>query len=295
MKSTSTVLTAAIIAVIAAYGTVKMVAPQSGTTVQTEKKESVYERVMRTGTLRCGYTPFAPLVTKDANTGKLSGIIYDLVEEMGRQLSLKVEWTTEVSPAGMFEGFSSNQYDAICAGYFRNPARALRSDFTDPLFFLSSSVYVRKDDSRFDSDIYSLNSSDYSFAMVDGEITNFTVKEEFPKARITSLPEIMAADPGTRIMNVMTKKDDALILEDTQAVNYSQKNPDQIKALFPPIRVQGSYILIPQNEYPLKRMLDAAIANLNETGTVKRKILQYTDGYGYYLPSDPFKLEPLKK
>lgn len=297
MSNAKIVVLSVVLSVLAAYGTSRYLTPASGTpaAVKEDKKETVFDRVMRTRTLRCAYTPYPPLVIKDANTGKLSGFMYDLVEEMGKQLSLKIEWTVEVAPAGMFEGFLANQYDAICAGYFRNPARATRGDFTDPLFFMASSVYVRADDTRFDSDMYLLNSKEYSFATIDGEIAAFTVKEDFPQARVSSLPETAISDVSIRMLNVTTKKNDATIIEDVLANDFSKKSPVQIKALLPPVRVQGSTIIVPQNEYPLKRMLDASIANMLDTGTIKHKILEYTDGYGYYLSANPYKIESLKK
>ncbi len=52
-----------------------------------DKKESTYERVMRTGVLRCGYASFQPSIMIDAASGKISGIAYDLVQKMGEMLA----------------------------------------------------------------------------------------------------------------------------------------------------------------------------------------------------------------
>ena len=57
------------------------------------KKETTYERVMRTRTIRCGYFVWPPFLTKDLNTGALSGLNYDVAEEMGKLLDLKIEWS----------------------------------------------------------------------------------------------------------------------------------------------------------------------------------------------------------
>ena len=98
-------------------------------------RDSVYDRVIRTGTIHCGYFLWPPFLEKDVNTGKMSGLSYDIMEEIGKQLSLKIEWAEEVNFASMFEGFASGRYDMICGPMFPTPARARASDFTIPLFY----------------------------------------------------------------------------------------------------------------------------------------------------------------
>lgn len=258
-----------------------------------EKKETVSERVMRTRTLRCAYTVFPPLFNKDLNSGKMSGIVYDIVEEIGKQQSLKIEWTAEVAPAGMFEGLTSNQYDAICVGYSRNPARATKADFTTSMFYLPSSIYVRADDNRFDKDSSLLNSDQYRFTTVDGEANSFLIRNSFPKAKSLSLSEGAISDIATRMLTVSTKKSDATIIDDIAGNEFIKANPGKVKALFPAINTYTSTILLPQNEYPLKAMLDVAIESLHESGFIKRSILKHSDGHGFYMPADPFKPEKL--
>lgn len=41
--------------------------------------ETAYDRIMRTGVIRCGYIPYAPGLTKDLKTGEFGGIFYDLI------------------------------------------------------------------------------------------------------------------------------------------------------------------------------------------------------------------------
>src|ERR1700722_20209029 len=59
-------------------------------------KESAYDRVMRTQTIRCGYVLRTPLLVKDPNTAQLSGLFYEYVENLGKALHLKIEWSEEM-------------------------------------------------------------------------------------------------------------------------------------------------------------------------------------------------------
>jgi ABC-type amino acid transport substrate-binding protein len=59
--------------------------------VAQDKKPSAYDRVIVSGTIHCGYFLWPPFIEKNVNTGKLSGLSYDLMEEIGKQLSLKID------------------------------------------------------------------------------------------------------------------------------------------------------------------------------------------------------------
>ncbi|HOO50711.1 MAG TPA: ABC transporter substrate-binding protein, partial [Alphaproteobacteria bacterium] len=121
------------------------------------EKESVFDRVMRTGTIRCGYFPYAPTLIIDPNTKEMSGIFYEIIEEMGRRLSLKVEWAEEVDYGVIAEGFKTNRYDMFCNTVWPTPERVRESSFSIPVFYSTVDIFVRTDDHRFDEDFSKLN------------------------------------------------------------------------------------------------------------------------------------------
>jgi ABC-type amino acid transport substrate-binding protein len=215
------------------------------------------------------------------------------MEEIGKRLSLKIEWPEEVAPAGMFAGFQSGRYDAVCAGYTRNPARSTHAAFSVPVFYFSYSIFVRGNDTRFDADQKVLNDPHYSFSVIDGELANYVIKDEFPKAKVNSLPDGAISDSTIRMVNVATGKSDATIIETAIGDDYIRANPGTIKALVPPISVLPSNIIIPHNEVAFKDMLDAAIANLHETHFIEKTIHRHTTGAGYYAPSPPYAAQDL--
>jgi ABC-type amino acid transport substrate-binding protein len=59
-------------------------------------KETSYDRVMRTGVIRCGYVEWPPYLLKDPNTQEFSGLIYDYMMAIGKDLGFKVEWSESV-------------------------------------------------------------------------------------------------------------------------------------------------------------------------------------------------------
>jgi hypothetical protein len=61
--------------------------------VSAASSDQVYERVMKTGVIRCGYINWWPAVVRDPETKQMKGYVVDYINEMGKVLDLKVEWT----------------------------------------------------------------------------------------------------------------------------------------------------------------------------------------------------------
>ena len=60
----------------------------------------------------------------------------------------------------MIEGLRADRYDLIGSQVWANSSRAKQADFTVPLFYSGIGIYVRADDSRFDSDHAKIDSPD---------------------------------------------------------------------------------------------------------------------------------------
>src|SRR5271167_4377726 len=82
---------------------------------QAQQKESLYDRVIRTGKIRCAYVIYYPDCIKDPNTGKLSGIGIEAIELIAKKLGLTAEWTEEVGWGTMMEGLQTGRYDLIAS------------------------------------------------------------------------------------------------------------------------------------------------------------------------------------
>ncbi|HBM91071.1 MAG TPA: hypothetical protein DD400_04245, partial [Rhodospirillaceae bacterium] len=80
-------------------------------TSATASKESVYDRVLRTETIRCGYSVWKPLMWVDPNSNKKMGIFPDLMEEIGRRLGLKIVWQEELGWGMVVESVKTGRVD----------------------------------------------------------------------------------------------------------------------------------------------------------------------------------------
>ncbi|HAX91321.1 MAG TPA: hypothetical protein DCY07_03825 [Rhodospirillaceae bacterium] len=200
------------------------------------KEETVFERVMRTKTLRCGYVTDQLFFRKDPNTGAFSGIFYDITLKIAEALRVKVEWTQEASYATYNEDLVSNRYDAFCSGVWPLALRAALETYTTPVLYSGVGVWVREDDQRV-TKIDQINNENVKIAVIDGEMAGLIAYESFPKAQTMSLPN--STDRASMILNVTTGKADVVLIDTITALEFMGHNPGKIRNLIPddPIRL----------------------------------------------------------
>jgi len=130
-------------------------------------KESAYDRVLRTGVLRCGYASWDPMLIIDPNTKKASGIAAEAIDKTAQYLGLRVEWTAEYGWGDFILGLDNAQVDVFCAGPTPNADRARVASFTVPFVYGRFPFFSRADDHRFDHDMNALNRPETKIGTVD--------------------------------------------------------------------------------------------------------------------------------
>ena len=276
-----------LVSIILASGAAYYVSGASGTGAGRSVKETRLEQVKRTGVLRCGYIILPPFIAKDSNTGKMSGLVADIVEEMGRQLKLKIEWTAETSWGQMLTELNLNRYDIVAGAVFMNPNRAREADFTSPLLYSPAIMVVRKDDDRFDKDISRANKPDVKFVHIDGMYTALVSEEEFPLAVKTSLSQISNA--AELFVMIATKKADASVVDSHAFALYAVNNPGVLRPVAgKPLRVTAMGLPLPANEPALKAMLDTTLAYLHDSGFIDKTLKKYDDPVKFIRVAKPY-------
>jgi ABC-type amino acid transport substrate-binding protein len=248
---------------------------------------SVYDRVMASNTLRCGYILWPAVLVKDPNTGQFSGPWYDVVEEMGKRLGLKIEWTEEVGTANMFEGFRTGRYDALCAPLTSTPERARIADFTIPFAYIPYHLYVRKDDTRFDNNPAAANDPAIRVVTIDGEYSSKVAQDDLPKAQVISLQNMTQG--SDLLLYVESGKADVAPDDGVSAADFITQHNGSLRPIAgPPLRILPVVLPIPKGEIELKLMLDATLEEMQNTGFTQKTFLSYAKQPGMYLfPAPP--------
>ncbi len=238
--------------------------------------ESVYDRVMKRGKIRCGYVLYSPGCVKEPNTGKLSGIGIDTLEMVAKNLGLTVEWGEEVGWGTMIEGLQTNRYDMIATPIWTNSNRARLVDFSKPIYYSPIYVWVKNGDKRFsEANLSSLNSPTYAISTVDGETAEVIAKEDFPQAKKLSVPQLSGVEQI--LLNVASGKADASFEEPAVAQEFLKHNPGTIEVvpMQTPIRTFPNCWMFRRGQMEFKDMIDTALSQLLNSGAVDKIIRKY--------------------
>lgn len=268
-------------AVVIAFLLIQSYAPRG---VAVEAKESVYERVLRTGTIRCGYHAWEPFLRKDINTGEFSGIYYDYMQGLGRILSLKIEWVDDVGFGPHVEALKNDRFDVMCAGDYQNGARGRFIDYTIPILYVPLYAYVRTDDMRFDAELARANAANIKISSVEGSTPFIVANRDFPNAQKITHPE--SSELTMPLVDVATGKADLSIAGANVGGGFMAKNPGQLR-LVPtpyPIRLFGSSLSLRKDEHELRRMIDAATREMLYSGEIAAIIKKHQTMPDEFLP-----------
>lgn len=237
-----------------------------------KEKESAFERIVRTGVIRCGYYVFPPVTYRDPNGGALSGLSVDTMNYIAERASLKVEWTEEVTFGNWVPALQAGRVDVICTPMWPELPMAKAASFSEPMFFAGIYPVVRADDTRFGKNVTRerFNQPDVTFASQEGNITAILTKSVFPNAKHYVLPP--DADTTMIVTSVVSKKADAE-LADYNAINqWNDHNESKIRIIdsIDPIKVQQFPFSVARGETDLLEFLNLAVREMNYSGEIDR-------------------------
>jgi len=254
-------------------------------------KQSLYDRVIRSGKIRCAYLIYPPGCLKEPNTGKLSGIGVEAIELVAKKLGLQIEWVEEIGWGTMLEGLNTRRYDLIATPVWTNAHRAKLVSFSKPLFYSPVFVFARKGDKKFKNHWEQINSANVKIATIDGGTVEVIAEADFPKAGRLSMPEL--TDVSQLLLNVGSGKADITFAESTVADRYLHNNPGTIENINPqkPIRVFSSGWIFSRGEFEFKEMLDTVLDEVINSGAMDKIISKYEKAPNeVYRVALPYKL-----
>jgi ABC-type amino acid transport substrate-binding protein len=243
----------------------------------SEKTKKVIDRVLETKTIRAAYTIYPPGCMKDKETGKLYGVFVETLEKIGQELNVKIDWVEEVGWGTQIEGLKTNRYDMMGSSVWANPKRAKFAYLSKPLYYSPISIFVRKDDNRWDNvESWSVfNDPKVRISTIDGGTGEVIVRNNFPKATRVSLPQM--TEFSQSFMDVVHKKADLLFLEPFYGYKFSETNPNTIKNIAEkkPLRMFGNCYMFKQGEDEFQNMINIVLEDLQNSGFIEDLIKKY--------------------
>jgi ABC-type amino acid transport substrate-binding protein len=273
MKSAATIVTAGLVAFVVAYGTVHFSTAQNTAIVKTETKhESAYDRIVRTGIIRCGIYVWPPYIEKDANTGELKGFTKDILTRIIGLLELRPEFI-ELQPGMQKQDLESGKVDAICGDGPWYASSIKYISYTNGYSLTPVYAYKRKGDDRITS-LSQLNSKDVKFIGLDGDLSIDLARSFYPAAQIQTLASTV--DPSQLLLNVVTKKTDVTITEPVGAKKFMDSNPDTIERVSDkPLAMYKGGFSVAKSETQLLETLNNAIEVAIDTGIIDHELDKY--------------------
>lgn len=152
---------------------------------QSPKQKDTFSKIKTDGKMRVGFIVYPPFVIQDPNTKNLSGTFVEAVEEIARQMEVKVEWQ-EATWSTFIAGLQSKKFDISIAPTFSTIARAKSAAFTTPLIAAGNSAIVRTGDQRFKT-ISDIDQKGIVVAVTQGEQGHEYAKANLKNAEIKVL------------------------------------------------------------------------------------------------------------
>ena len=290
MKNRLLLLQVAIVAIVASLA-VWFLIPKTPSSGGAGMLEPAYQRVTKSGVLRSAYVSYPPgtIIQRKGGNVELSGICVDVLNEIGKQLNLKVEYTEEVGWGTAIQGMNGGRYETVCAPVWANPKRSKEALFSKPLMYSVVGVWVREDDTRFTPDNYkeTINSPDVRIASLDGSTMIGIAQSDFPKAQLKTYADL-TGEPQL-FLELTGKKVDVFMAEPVVGYYQLRSHPGTVKnlAAAKPIRAFPVIFLLGKDEAQLKNMFDTAIEELHNSGFIDRVIRKYEP-----MPNTFFRIHP---
>jgi ABC-type amino acid transport substrate-binding protein len=238
------------------------------------ESDSVYERIIETGIIRAAYISYPPGSIVEPGTKNVTGVFPELLNKIGENTKLKVEFTEEVGWSQLIEGLETGRYDIIGTPVWANPIRGKLATLSKPVYYTGIGIWVRPDESRF-SNIENINNSKIKIAAMDGSTPMLIAKAMFPKAQLVSYPD--TAGEQQIFLDITSKKADVFFAEPAIGLGFLKNNPDTIKDIADskPIKVFPNVFMMKKGEWQLKQMIDTALHDLETSGYAEKIIDKY--------------------
>ena len=241
---------------------------------------SVYDSVLKGGTIRVAFVSYPPGCIVDPNTKAVSGIFPEVLRRIGENLGLKVEYTEEVGWGTMIAGLDAGRYDIIGSPVWANPARGKAAMLSRPVYYSGIGVWVRPDETRFSpqDNWSSINSPDVRIAAMDGSTPLVIARSLFPKAKVISYPDLTGE--SQLFLDVTGNKADVFFAEPAVGINFLKNNPGKLRniAADHPIKIVPTGFMVKRGEFQFKAMMDTALEDLQNSGFVDQVITKYEPG-----------------
>ena len=241
-------------------------------------EKSTFDNILEKDEITVCYMTWPPSVIKDPNTGKLSGFIIDIFEEVAKDANLKVKYT-ESTWGGFPADLNTGKCDAAVAGIYPTIGRSTSVSFTKPFFYAGNGGVVKAGETRFKT-VEDLNKEGVKIAVIQGEYGHIYSQKYLPKATLVVLEK--GSDNTAPLVAVSSGQADAGLIMSDVVSEYVKLHPE-VKDLFSdqPYSTTPIVWATRQNDQELLNFLNNGIDYLKSVGFLDATAKKYSP-VGWY-------------
>lgn len=242
------------------------------------REDSVLAKCRKEGVLRVGYAQTGPWFYKDAKTGELSGVYKDIVEQLAKEIQVKVEWK-EVTFQNATIALRKGDFDLFGSSLTYLVSRALAVDFVGPYYSRGTLLLCHKDNADKFKTAADANKADVTFSVTSGASEEPRIPLLFPAKPkvITTTGQIsLGAEP------VRAKKADIWLSGDVDVILLAKRNADWAHVIDPgnPLDRRPNTLAIRYGDPEWKSFMDFYGRYLSVNGEVDRLLKHHVDRLG---------------
>ncbi len=229
--------------------------------------ETTYERVLRTGVIRCAYISWQPYSVKDANHPDQppQGSSVDIMTALADRLDLRIDWVEEIGWGTIGEGFATGRYDAVCTQMWPDAPKMRNFQLGIAMFYSELYPYAVPSVAATLSES-DLNRPQTRIAVVDGALTDRVAGAAYPKATLIRLTPTTGS--AEFYLTLTTKKAD-IIISDADEIAAQEKAGLSALAIVPtstPVRVLPHVFAFPGEDLRFAAMMNNGLVLLRDEG-----------------------------
>lgn len=239
-------------------------------------KDSTLGKIMASGVLRVGYAQTGPFFYRNAKTGQLGGIYFDLATQLAKDMGIKLEFK-EVTFQNATVALRRHDYDVFGSALTYTIPRAMAVDYIGPVYEVGSLLMVHKDNAGRFKKLSDFDDPSVTFSVVSGGSEEPRIPILFPKAKLitTTGQADLGAEP------VRAKRADVW-MSSQMAVQLMAKRTNWAVAFDPdhPIDKRPSSWAVRYGDQEWKNFLDFWAGFVRVNGETDRLMKHHLDVLG---------------
>lgn len=239
-----------------------------------------FARMMKTGELRCGFQYWDGGLMRDENTGKITGAMAEVAEQIAKNAEVKLTWVGPIEWGNIPMELETGKIDAWCATTWLDGRRSKFMLISDPVAYNGFEAFVRWGDTRFDISAARLDNSDITMAVLENTSSGNLSLRLLPHAKPYFLPSGTATDMDIAV-NIAAGKADVGFTSPGILHQYMKNNPNSIKRISPdqPYAIMGASFTVGADDFRMLHFLNTSLAELRNTGFINEITKKYNAEY----------------